>query len=148
MSEDAPYVSPDLVLGVGFTRSQNISQATTTINSVQSIYTQWSQRFFLKFFFAARFSFPKKNFKKNLWQQVVNLITTFAFAYSSRKELKSNNRICFRLIIQKEAAVTLKFKILRPRVALTSSTQMATEATNLLLSFVTWLTKTVLAWRW
>ena len=58
---------------------------------------------------------------------------------------QSNNRICFRLIIQKEAAVTLKLKILGPRVALTSSTQMATEATSLLLSFVTWLTKTVLA---
>ena len=32
MSENAPYVSPDLLWGVGFTRSQNISQATTTIN--------------------------------------------------------------------------------------------------------------------
>ena len=91
------------------------------------------------------FSLAKKNFKKKFWNQVINLIIAFAFAYSSRKKLQSNNRIRFRLIIQKEAAVILKLKILRPRVALTSLTQMATKATSLLLSFVTWLTKTVLA---
>ena len=79
--------------------------------------------------FAARFLFGKEKFQKKPLEPGT----------------QSNNRICFRLIIQKEAAVTLKLKILRPRVALTSSTQMATEATSLLLSFVTWLTKTVLA---
>ena len=109
---------------------------------MQSIYTL-VQRFFLKSFFAKE--------KKNSFLRDLLSPARFLFGEEQFQEKpvepgsQSNNRISFRLIIQKEAAVTLKLKILRPRVALTSSTQMATEATSLLLSFVTWLTKTVLA---
>ena len=78
-------------------------------------------------------------------QSIYTLVQRFFLKKLVEPGSQSNNRISFRLIIQKEAAVTLKLKILRPRVALTSSTQMATEATSLLLSFVTRLTKTVLA---
>ena len=135
----------DLVWGVGFTRSQNISQAKTTIK-FDAVNLYPGPEVFLEIFlcerkkktvffatccrrFAARFLFGEEQFQEK----------------PVEPGSQSNNRISFRLIIQKEAAVTLKLKILRPRVALTSSTQMATEATNLLLSFVTWLTKTVLA---
>ena len=90
----AGHVS-DLVWGVGFTRSQNISQAKTTIK-FDAVNLYPGPEVFLEIFLCERkkkqfssrlvvaalrlaFSLAKNNFKKNLWNQVVNRIIAFPF---------------------------------------------------------------------
>ena len=89
MSENAPYVSLDLVWGVGFTRSQNISQGTTTINlDAVNLYPVVPE-VFLEIFLRDSLLFPEEKFQEK------------PLAAGSQ----SDNHICFRLFIQKGAKI-------------------------------------------
>ena len=89
MSENAPYVSLDLLWGVGFTRSQNISQATTTIKLDTVNLCPVAPEAFLEIFLRGSLLFPEEKFQEK------------PLATGSQ----SDNHIFFPLFIQKGAKI-------------------------------------------